>query len=97
METATGRETRVTTDHPAGTPTGTTVKITHKATTYTAAEKPTETTVTTVTGEADPQDKLKLKCISFNCNALKQNIDYIANLLTDCDILCLTENLAAPR
>ena len=49
-----------------------------------------------LTGEADPQDKLKLKCISFNCKALKQNIDYIANLLTDCDILCLTETWLRP-
>ena len=59
--------------------------MTHNATTNTAAEKPTETTVT---GEADPQERLKLECISFNCKAMKQNSDCIADLLSDCDILC---------
>lgn len=42
------------------------------------------------------EDKYDLKCITFNCRSFKQSSEYIADLLSTCDILCLSETWLRP-
>ena len=51
---------------------------------------------TTDSNEPRSCGSFKLSCVSFNCKAFKSGSDYLAKLLSENDILCLTETWLRP-
>ena len=37
-----------------------------------------------------------LNCVAFNCKAFKQSSEYIAELMLECDVMCLSETWLRP-
>ena len=56
------------------------------------------TTSESATPSGDPKNDhcTTIECIAYNCKAFKQNLEYIADLLCQCDVLCITETWLRP-